>query len=48
MVPLKEVFFVNDLVVLNKSLAGKLLKCGLEGSLIMVRSAKDKLYDSSE
>lgn len=48
MVPLKEVFYINDLVIINKALAGKLLKCGLEGSSIMVRSAKDKFYDSSE
>lgn len=48
MVPLKEVFYINDLVIINKALAGKLQKCGLEGSSIMVRSAKDKLYDSSE
>lgn len=47
-VPLKEVFYITDMVVINKSLAGKLVKCNLEGSQIMVRSSKDKLYDSSE
>lgn len=36
------------MVVLNKTLAGKMVKCNLEGSQIMVRSSKDKLYDSSE
>jgi hypothetical protein len=48
MVALKDVFYVNDTVVCNKVFARKLLKCNLEGSSIMVRSSKDKLYDSSE
>ena len=48
MVPLKDVFYITDLVVVNKALAGKLSKCNLEGSQIMVRAAKEKLYDSSE
>mmetsp|Transcript_644 Transcript_644/g.871 ORF Transcript_644/g.871 Transcript_644/m.871 type:complete len:218 (-) Transcript_644:1063-1716(-) len=48
MVKLNEVFYITDVVVVNKSLAGKLLKCNLEGSSLMVRSSKDKLYDSSE
>jgi len=48
MVTLKDVFYINDLVVINKALAGKLVKCGLEGSSIMVRAAKEKLYESSE
>lgn len=47
-VPLKEVFYITDMVVVNKALAGKLVKCSLEGSSIMVRSSKDKQYDSSE
>lgn len=47
-VPLKEVFYITDMVVLNKTLAGKMVKCNLEGSQIMVRSSKDKLFDSSE
>ena len=47
-VPLKEVFYITDMVVVNKALAGKLVKCNLEGSSIMVRASKEKLYDSSE
>ena len=48
MILLKEVFFITDMVIINKALAGKLKKCSLEGSSIMVRAAKEKLYDSSE
>ena len=48
MVPLKDVFYITDMVIINKALAGKLVKCNLEGSSIMVRSSKDKQYDSSE
>ena len=48
MAPLKDVFYITDLVVVNKALAGKLSKCGLEGSLIMIRAGKEKLYESSE
>ena len=48
MVPLKDVFYITDLVVINKALAGKLAKCGLEGSQIMIRAGKEKLYESSE
>lgn len=48
MVTLKDVFYINDMVVVNKALAGKLVKCGLKGSSIMVRAAKEKLYESSE
>ena len=47
-VPLKEVFYVTDMVVINKALAGKLVKCNLEGSSIMVRASREKVYDSSE
>ena len=47
-VPLKEVFYITDMVVVNKALAGKLVRCNLEGSSIMVRASKEKLYDSSE
>ena len=47
-VPLKEVFYITDVVIINKALAGKLVKCSLEGSYIMVRSSKEKQYDSSE
>ena len=48
MVPLKEVFYVTDMVVINKALAGKLVKCGLEGSSLLIRASKEKAYDSSE
>ena len=48
MVPLKEVFYITDMVVINKALAGKLIKCNLEGSSIMVRSSYERLFDSSE
>ena len=48
MVPLNQVFYITDMVVINNALAGKLIKCSLEESSIMVRSSKDKLYDSSE
>ena len=48
MVPLKEVFYVTDMVVINKALAGKLVKCGLDGSSLMIRASKEKAYDSSE
>lgn len=41
MVPLNQVFYITDLVIINNALAGKLLKCNLEGSSIMVRSGKD-------
>ena len=41
-------FYITDMVVINKTLAGKLVKCNLDGSSIMVRSSKDKVYDSSE
>ena len=47
-VPLKDVFYITDKVLLNKQLAGKLVKCNLEGSSIMVRASKDKQFDSSE
>ena len=47
-VPLKEIFYITDMVVVNQALGKKLEKCGLEGSAIMVRSSKDKLFDSSE
>ena len=47
-VPLKEVFYITDTVVVNKALAGKLVKCNLDGSSIMVRSNKEKQYDSSD
>ena len=47
-VPLKEVFYITDMVVINKTLAGKLVKCNLDGSSIMMRASKDKVYDSSE
>jgi len=47
-VPLSEVFYITDMVVINKQLAGKLVKCNLEGTSIMVRAAKEKVYDSSE
>ena len=36
------------MVIINKALAGKLVKCNLDGSAIMVRASKEKLYDSSE
>ena len=47
-VPLKEVFYITDMVVLNKALARKLRKSQLEGSYIMVRASKEVIYDSSE
>ena len=47
-VPLKEVFYITDMVVVNKALAGKLIKCNLEGSSIMVRASKEKQFDSSD
>ena len=45
---MSEIFYITDLVVINKQLAGKLIKCNLEGSSIMVRASKEKVYDSSE
>ena len=48
MIALNKVFYITDMVIINKALAGKLLKCNLEGSSLMVRSSKEKLYDSSE
>ena len=47
-VSLKEVFYINDLVLVNKALAGKLVKCNLSGSHLMVRAKKEELFDSSE
>ena len=47
-ISLKEVFYINDLVQVNKALAGKLVKCNLSGSHLMVRAKKEELFDSSE
>ena len=47
-ISLKEVFYINDMVLVNKALAGKLVKCNLSGSYLMVRAKKEELFDSSE
>ena len=47
-VPLKEIFYLTDMCVMNKKLAQKLRKANLSGSFIMVRSEKEKEFDSSE
>lgn len=47
-VPLREVYYITDTVVVNKQLARKLRKSNLEGSYIMVRASKQLIYDSSE
>ena len=47
-VPLREVFYITDMVVVNKALAKKLKKSNLQGSFIMVRASKQLVYDSSE
>ena len=48
MIALNQVFYITDTVIINKALSGKLTKCSLEGSSLMVRSSKEKLFDSSE
>ena len=47
-IPLKQVYYLTEMVVLNRTLAKKLKKSNLEGSFIMVRASKELLYDSSE
>ena len=47
-VPLREVYYITDMIVVNKALAKKLKKSNLEGSYIMVRASKEIIYDSSE
>ena len=47
-VPLKEIYYITDTVVVNKALARKLKKSNLQGSYIMVRASKQLIYDSSE
>lgn len=48
MIHLNKVFFITDTVIIDEALAKKLIKCSLEGSSLMVRSSKEKLFDSSE
>ena len=48
MILLNKVFYITDTVIIDAALAKKLIKCNLEGSSLMVRSNKEKLFDSSE
>ena len=48
MILLNKVFYITDTVIIDEALAKKLIKCSLEGSSLMVRSSKEKLFDSSE
>ena len=48
MIHLNKVFYITDTVIIDEALAKKLIKCSLEGSSLMVRSNKEKLFDSSE
>lgn len=47
-VPLRDVYYLTDMVTINKELAMKLKKSNLSGSYIMIRAGKDIVYDSSE
>jgi hypothetical protein len=47
-VPLKDVYYITDTIVINKDLAHRLIKSELAGSFIMVRASKEVVYESSE
>ena len=46
--PIKEVFYVTDMMVINKVLANKLTKNKMAGKSLMIRASKEQIYDSLE